>query len=345
MTSEALLSSRSRCLASSVLDSPHLIFSDSVPMAKKSQVKRSHGNTYLRKIGLVAALAAACVASHFYATSAPTSEVSPPLSYHTGKVLRNWEGDKDCFVQCFTRLNESHAIVACGGYGRSRVQLLSGFESNFIRSEPIFQGEKNLFFEGCAVAESSLLLLTWRERVVIEIDVPSFGEVRRVRYPRDGWGLTFDADRNILWSSDGSENLYQLDPSSLETKASCRVRLSHDGRTYEPVPYLNELEYVNGTIWANIYMDSSAIKESPNFLIGIDPISCYVTKIVPLFGLEPNRGSNAVFNGISAWDEGTLLVTGKNWKNVYQVSIGDTFAPSPSRFNITNFIRQKYSFR
>jgi glutamine cyclotransferase len=326
-----------------------LIFSDSETMVKNTPVQQHSILTRsktLGMIGLITVFGAVILASIFQSTEQP---VPIPVSYHRGEIVQGWHGDGECFVQGLTRFNQSHSIATCGGYGSSRVILLSGLESNEIKSTTVFSADKKLFFEGCAIVGNKLVILTWRERVIFELALNAFTVIRRVKYPRDGWGLTYDSDRNVLWATDGSDRLYQLDPNTLETKENRQVRISHDGNQFEPVPYMNELEYMNGTIWANIYMDTSAVKESPNFIIGISPITCIVTKIVPLFGLEPKRSPSSVFNGISTWEDGTLLVTGKNWKNVYQVSVGDVVAPSYdplwSRFNITSFLRQRYNFR
>ena len=112
--------------------------------------------------------------------------------------------------------------------------------------------------------------------------------------------------------SDGSSTLYFLDPETLLDKSSVKVTL--DGRE---VNYLNELEYIDGEVWANIYTSEEIVR--------IDPATGKVTGVIELKGILPvslRRRVTDVLNG-SAYDPGTksIWITGKNWPRVYKIAI------------------------
>ena len=128
-------------------------------------------------------------------------------------------------------------------------------------------------------------------------------------YPREGWGLTTDGKQLI--ASDGSSRLYFMDN---RFKVLRTVDVTLDGR---PLRYLNELEYVDGKIWANVY--------TTDMIVVIDPSDGKVTATVDCTGLLPKelRDRNTdVLNGI-AYDAGNrkLYLTGKNWKRMYEVRL------------------------
>lgn len=294
-------------------------------------------------IAVVALVAAAfqTLCSYY---SQPSSGTGDPAFYQS-YISKSWTSDYDCFVQCFTRVNSSDYVLACGGYGSSKLLLVSGFGSNVIKSRTVFTAEKNLFFEGCTVIDQKrLAVLTWREHVILELDLDSFKLIRQIPYSHEGWGLGYDETTGILWSSDGSDKLYRLDSKSFAKLGECSVRIFG-----ESLRYINELEIINGTIFANFYMDSSQLKGSPNFVVGIDSATCQVNQVIPLFGLEPRRTGSSVFNGIAVGDNGALLVTGKNWRHIYEVLLGDAVAPNSNdlwnQYPITAFTRVTYSFR
>jgi glutamine cyclotransferase len=193
-----------------------------------------------------------------------------------------------------------------------------------------------------------LVLLTWRGKLLLEVSLKEGKVIRSTDYPRDGWGLTYDKDHHVLIATDGSSTLYRLDPGTYDVVSTCDVFISHDGVNSEKVALLNELEYFNGTIFANIYMDSFQFAESPNYILGIDPVTCFVTMVIPVFGLEPRRKGGAVFNGISTSSSGNLLVTGKNWNRIYELELGakaSDIDPLWSRYNVSQFYKQRLNFR
>ena len=129
------------------------------------------------------------------------------------------------------------------------------------------------------------------------------------KYPREGWGITHDG-RNLI-ASDGSANLYFMDGNFAQQK---KLKVTLEDR---PVRFLNELEYIDGKIWANVYTSDS--------IVIINPKTGKVEGLVDCTGLLPralHEPSTDVLNGI-AYDEktGKIYLTGKNWPRLYEVRL------------------------
>lgn len=196
-----------------------------------------------------------------------------------------------------------------GLYGRSslrRVDLKSGTPQSI---RPL---ARELFAEGLTAFGDRLFQLTWRSGrafVYARRDLRLLGEFR---YATDGWGLTQDGSHLIM--SDGSDTLYFLDPDRFTEVRRIRVR-DHRG----PVRFLNELEFVGGDIFANVW-------RSPHIL-RIDPDSGWVTGSIDLSALvaQMSREPSAdVLNGIAYIPgSGRLLVTGKQWPKLYAIELDE----------------------
>ena len=167
------------------------------------------------------------------------------------------------------------------------------------------------FGEGIATLGDRIFLLTWQSGVGFVFDKTDFKRVDQFDIEGEGWGLTHNGEHLIM--SDGSANLMYLDPNTL--KVVRRVPVTYLGR---PVRSLNELEWINGEIYANIY--------TTNQIVRIDPKTGDVTGVIVLDGLlsEEDRGGAEVnvLNGI-AFDEttGRLFVTGKLWPKLYEIEL------------------------
>ncbi|MCC9076139.1 glutaminyl-peptide cyclotransferase [Litorilinea aerophila] len=166
------------------------------------------------------------------------------------------------------------------------------------------------FGEGIALWEDRIFQLTWQARVGFVYDRESFSLLEEFAYATEGWGLTQDGTHLIM--SDGTANLYFLEPTTLEVVRQVEVR---DGA--QPVTRLNELEYVEGEIYANIWQTDRIAR--------IDPASGQVVAWVDLAGLLPpaDRGQPVdVLNGIAYDSEAKrLFVTGKLWPKLFEIEL------------------------
>lgn len=166
------------------------------------------------------------------------------------------------------------------------------------------------FGEGIAVLGNKLYQLTWQSKIGFVYDKTTFQMLKSFTYDTEGWGLTHDGKRLIM--SDGSDVLRFLDPESLAETGRVSV---HDGNN--PVGQLNELEYIKGEVWANVY--------TTNKIVRIDPASGNVTGWILLNGLltpEDRTQRVDVLNGI-AFDEksGRIFVTGKWWPKLFEIRL------------------------
>ena len=167
---------------------------------------------------------------------------------------------------------------------------------------------KKYFVEGSVILGDKLYILTWTNKVIFIYDATTLEYRSTYSYPREGWGLTTDG--KSLISSDGSSRIYFLTP---ELKFERSINVTLNGRA---VRYLNELEWIDGRIWANVYTSDT--------IVIINPDTGIVEATVDCDGLLPERlrtSDTDVLNGIAVDSEGRIFLTGKNWPELYEVKL------------------------
>ncbi len=167
---------------------------------------------------------------------------------------------------------------------------------------------KKYFVEGSVILGDKLYILTWTNKVIFIYDADTLEYRSTYSYPREGWGLTTDG--KSLISSDGSSRIYFLTP---ELKFERSINVTLNGRA---VRYLNELEWIDGRIWANVYTTDT--------IVIINPDTGIVEATVDCEGLLPERlrtSDTDVLNGIAVDSEGRIFLTGKNWPELYEVKL------------------------
>ena len=192
-----------------------------------------------------------------------------------------------------------------GQYGSSTFRKVD-IETGKPLEKISFSGK--YFAEGSVMLGKHLYILTWTNKVVFVYDAETLEYESTWSYPREGWGLTTDG--KSLIASDGSASLYFMSENfALERKVTVRM----DGR---PVRYLNELEYIDGKIWANVY--------STDIIVIINPADGNVEAVVDASGLLPDRlrkPDTDVLNGIAVDESGKVYLTGKNWPRLYEIEL------------------------
>ena len=219
------------------------------------------------------------------------------------KVVKEYPHDTSSYTQGLF-FHGGKLYESTGEYGNSTFRTVD-LESGKALTKMSF--DRKYFAEGSVILDDVLYILTWNEKVVFRYDAQSLKYLSTVGYRRQGWGLTTDGKRLI--ASDGSSRIYFLD-SSFKTEKTIQVTL--DGA---PVRYLNELEWIDGRIWANVY--------TTDIIVIINPSSGVVEGRIDCAGLLPRslRTKNTdVLNGIAVQD-GRIYLTGKRWPRLYEVEL------------------------
>lgn len=193
-----------------------------------------------------------------------------------------------------------------GEYGGSGIFKIVPASGQILQSRTL---EAEYFGEGITILGNRLIQLTWKSHIGFVYDKDSFALLKTFSYPTEGWGLTHNGRELIL--SDGTDTLYFLDSESFTVLRQIKVAAS--GR---PVEGLNELEFVNGSILANIWQS--------DHIVQIHPESGVVTAWIDLTGLLDSSSDKTadVLNGI-AWNPATdhLFVTGKLWPVLFEIEV------------------------
>ena len=232
---------------------------------------------------------------------------------YTYEVVNSYPHDPAAYTQGLAYV-DGQLYEGTGQQGMSslrRVDLETGTVSARV---PL---DRKYFGEGITVWQDQVIQLTWKGRVGFVYDRSSFRELQTFRYTGEGWGLTHDGKNLIM--SDGTSTLRYLDPQDYRVVKQLVVRSNES-----EVRHLNELEYIRGEIWANVWYK--------DYIVRISPKTGEVLGRINLSGLLPasQRSSrDAVLNGI-AYDakNDRIFVTGKNWPRLFEIRVKP--APSPS---------------
>ncbi len=235
-----------------------------------------------------------------------------PLSCAQGKVrqykvqvVKEYPHDPSSYTQGLF-FHEGELFETTGQYGESTLRKVDLETGDALKR---FDFAPKYFVEGSVMLGGDLYILTWTNRVAFVYDGATLEYKSTFRYPREGWGLTTDG--KSLIASDGSSRLYFLD-ASLRTQKTLTVTMN--GRN---VNMLNELEWIDGKIWANVYLT--------DLIVVINPSSGVVEATVDCSGLLPDslrEEKTDVLNGI-AYDPRTkkTYLTGKYWKRLYEIKL------------------------
>lgn len=249
-------------------------------------------------------IAVVAVSAVGFAIAAQLKRNEPPTAGF--KVVAEYTHDPKAFTQGLVVV-DNVLYEGTGIQGESnlrKVELKTGRVMTYV---PL---DANYFGEGITVLNDRIYQLTWQNRTGFVYDVKTLKFLSTFHYTGDGWGLTHDGKRLIL--SDGTSMLRFLDPKTFEVVKRLRVR-SSSGQ----VDKLNELEYVKGEIFANIWHSDRIARISPETgeVVGWIDLST-------LYPLKTRATKEDVLNGI-AYDEAKnrLFVTGKNWPKLYEIEL------------------------
>jgi glutamine cyclotransferase len=221
------------------------------------------------------------------------------------RVVARYPHDPNAFTQGLI-FHDGYLYESTGRNGQSSLRKVDLESGRVERLQPL---DDRYFGEGLTLLDDRLYQLTWQSQTGFVYRLTDFRRLERFSYTGEGWGLTEDGERLIL--SDGSATLRFLDPESFEVLDSIAVM---DGDV--PVTNLNELEYIDGEVWANVWYDERVAR--------IDPADGHVLGWIDLSGLYPadQRLPDAVVNGIAYdADADRIFVTGKLWPAIFEIDL------------------------
>ncbi len=235
-----------------------------------------------------------------------TRTANEPIEQLTYTILATLPHDRAAFTQGLV-VDGGEFLESTGQVGQStlrRVDIASGKVVKLIALDA------NVFGEGMAVIGNEVFVLTWLNQRGFVFDRRTLQQIRTFSYSGEGWGLA--SDGRELFMSNGTNMITVHDPTTFGVRRSIPVTLS--GR---PIGELNELEWIDGMLWANVWRTDNIVR--------IDPASGKVTAVLDLTGLLPygeRTIDTDVLNGI-AWDGANkaLYVTGKNWPHVFHIAV------------------------
>ena len=222
------------------------------------------------------------------------------------EVVSRLRFDRANFTQGL-EIYDGRLYVSSGLYGESMIRVYDFPSMEEMQSVPI---DPRIFAEGLTVIDNRLVVLSWRERVMLVYSLPDLSLLGQSPLPGQGWGATHSG--STLWFSDGSHYLYSADMSADGTLNRLPVML--EGR---PLRNLNELEWVDGEIWANVWQTDEIAR--------IDPDTGRVVGLIDLSGLLPEEDrlrDTDVLNGIAMHPvTRNIWVTGKRWPWLFEITL------------------------
>jgi len=231
----------------------------------------------------------------------PTNTMTPRYTYN---VVNVYPHDENAFTQGLV-FEDGFLYEGTGLYGNSSLRRVE-LETGKVLQVHALQGQ--FFGEGVAIVGDKIIQLMWESHRGFVYDKNTFDLLREFSYLTEGWGITYDGSRLIM--SDGTANLYFLDPETFQRVGQVKVRDA------APVTGLNELEYVKGEAYANVWGEEE--------IAVINPQTGRVKAWIDLKGIRgsENRDPDNVLNGIAYDSKGDrLFVTGKRWPRLYEIRL------------------------
>ena len=256
-----------------------------------------------RCLTVLSVLIAILLPQHVALAETTTKQV---VAHYDYQVVSKIRFDRENFTQGL-EIHKGRLYVSSGLYGRSMIRVYAFPSLELIQSVPV---DPRIFAEGLTIVNNRLMLLSWRERLMLVYSLPELTLIGQSGLPGQGWGATHSG--SVVWISDGSDQLYQADLDGGGKLATLPVTLEG-----EPLRNLNELEWVDGEIWANVWQTDQIAR--------IDPTNGQVVGMINLAGLLPEEDrlrDTDVLNGIAVNPlDGAIWVTGKRWPWLYEIKL------------------------
>lgn len=249
-------------------------------------------------------------------TNANLTKTSAGVPVYTFEIVKTYRHDPKAFTQGLF-FHNGFLYESTGQNGKSELRKVELETGKVLHKHSI---PKESFGEGATLLNGKIYQLTWRDGRAFVYDAETFKLLDELDYQGEGWGLTNDGKN--LYMTDSTHVMRVLDPETFKTVRTLVV-LREDGK---PLMQINELEFVKGEIWANVWhSEDPNILGEPNRIARIDPTSGKILGWIDLEGISPDdveRSSENTLNGI-AYDAATdrIFVTGKNWQKLFEIKV------------------------
>lgn len=245
-----------------------------------------------------------------------TTTKSSPLPVYGYEVVKSYPHDGQAFTQGLF-FHGGFLYESTGQEGRSQIRKVEIESGKVLQKWDLPSDE---FGEGSTLIGDKIYMVTWQDGVGRVLNLADFKVLREFSYIGEGWGLTNDGTNLIM--SQGTHVLKFINPDNFQQVKTLPV-MREDGR---PLMNINELEFVKGEIWANIWhSEQPDILGKPNHIARIDPATGKLLGWINLDGISPDdqrRDSENTLNGI-AYEAGSdrIFVTGKKWRKLFEIKI------------------------
>ena len=242
-----------------------------------------------------------------------TNKTTAGVPVYTYEIVNTYKHDPRAFTQGLVYHN-GFLYESTGQYGSSTLRKVELETGKVLQQHKL---SRDYFAEGITILDDKIYQLSWQEYTGFVYNLNDFSLVKEFKYPGEGWGLADDGKHLIM--TDGTHVIRFLDPETSQTVRTLVV-LDENGK---PLMKLNELEYIKGEIWANIWHSEEIGK--PNHIARIDPQTGKLLGWIDLNGVSPKdveRSPENTLNGI-AYDEANdrIFITGKNWQNLFEIIV------------------------
>lgn len=226
------------------------------------------------------------------------------------RLLKTFSNDDSLYVQGFEQYDGQHIVIGTGKYGSSMIGLYNIETGEYQVFDPL--GE-DYFGEGLTRVEDYIWQFTWREGTAFKRDFSTLKVIETVKYQGEGWGMAYDEEENVIWTSDGSHFLTKRDSKTFSEIS--KLSISENNRL---VLNINELEFVNGAIYANIWQTNDIIK-----------IDLETGKVMHRWNLSDlvdklefsTEDTNRVLNGIAHIKDNRFYITGKRYPVIWEIEL------------------------
>ncbi|WP_159592700.1 glutaminyl-peptide cyclotransferase [Streptococcus halichoeri] len=230
------------------------------------------------------------------------------------QLVKTYAYSEDLYTQGIEQLTKNTILISVGRYSHSRVGVYQLDNESFQQAFCLSDQE---FAEGLTIVGDSFWLLTFKEGLAYRYDKNTFSLLQTATYEGEGWGLAYDHQHNCLWMTSGNAFLQKRDPNTfalLET-----IQVSIEG---VPISMLNELEYVDGYLYANIWQTHTIVKIQPQE--GRVVAHYDLSDLLESQQLTPQHYPNInVLNGIAHLKDHTFLLSGKLYPKLLEVNLLD----------------------